>query len=170
MTTGSPPASRTCRRPMWKVSVPLSVRPKNGGAPGGAGGGGGRPGRGGAAPSEGAAGPGAGAPEPFGGPGVDAGVGDGVRGGTHLGQAVGRARQVGALGGEDGIGGGGRLAAGGGHGRRTLRRVTPVVTPVSGPLPRFDDVDGDRAELLRGRQQRRLGRLAHLERPPPAPR
>ena len=36
MTTGSPAASRTCRRPMWKFSAGLSVRPKNGGTPGSA--------------------------------------------------------------------------------------------------------------------------------------
>ena len=63
---------------------------------------------------------GTGGAEPLGGPGVDAGVGHGCGGGAHLGQAVGRARQVGALGGEHGIGGGGRLAEGRGHGRRTL--------------------------------------------------
>ena len=50
---------------------------------------------------------GAGGAEALGGPGVDAGVDDRGGGGAHLGQAVGRAREVGALGGEDGIGDGG---------------------------------------------------------------
>src|SRR5918998_3612810 len=36
MTTGVPVASRTCRRPMWKVSSAPSVRPKKAGAPGSA--------------------------------------------------------------------------------------------------------------------------------------
>src|SRR5829696_4617050 len=34
MTTGSPAASRTCRRPTWKLSASASVRPKNAGTPG----------------------------------------------------------------------------------------------------------------------------------------
>src|SRR5829696_7293667 len=36
MTTGSPAASRTWRRPMWKLSSGGSVRPKKGGTPGSA--------------------------------------------------------------------------------------------------------------------------------------
>src|SRR3954471_8236439 len=36
MTTGSPAASRTCRRPMWNVSSAVSVRPKKAGTPGSA--------------------------------------------------------------------------------------------------------------------------------------
>jgi hypothetical protein len=63
---------------------------------------------------------GPGGPEALGRPGVDTGVGHRGGRGAHLGQAVGRAREVGALGGEDGIGGGGLGRSGRRHGRRTL--------------------------------------------------
>jgi hypothetical protein len=79
--------------------------------------------------------------QPFGGPGVDAGVGDRDGGGAHLGEAVGRADEVLALGGEDGIGGG--LVEGGGvgregrrrHGRRTLRVGRRPAQPTSRAAP-----------------------------------
>ena len=83
---------------MWKVSPSgcpsppsVSIRPKNGGdvRVGGQ-----RPQPGGARGAQ-----------PLGRPGVDAGVGDRLRGGAHAGQALGGAEQVGTLGGEHGVGG-----------------------------------------------------------------
>ena len=88
---------------------------------------------------------GAGGAEPLGGPGVHPGVGDGRGGGPHLGQAVGRPRQVGALGGEDGIGDGGLWRSGVRHGRRTLRRPAPAVTPLSVPRAGSGEVGGGEA-------------------------
>src|SRR5215211_1018891 len=49
---------------------------------------------------------------------------------------------------------------------RELGHPTITSADRAGPLvARLDDVDVDRAELLRGGQQHRLGRVADLERP-----
>lgn len=84
----------------------------------------------------------AGGAETLGGPGVDAGVGDGGAGGAHLGEAVRGAQQVGALGGQHGVGGGGPRGGGLvpagalGHGRETLRADGAVLNPHAGRADR----------------------------------
>src|SRR3954452_10916128 len=160
MTTGSPPASRTCRRPIWKVSTSLSVRPKNAGIPGSAARCRSRSGR--AAPSRSEAQ--ASTPASV---TACAAVRISVR------QSAARARWarsavrtgsgtvVVSLRAEDTVGA--RYAASSPL-STDFRRGSP-----SGPVPGLDDVDGDGAELLWGRQEHGLGRLPYLERGLPAP-
>src|SRR3954469_12353168 len=149
MTTGSPAASRTCRRPMWKVSLTpsdgeVSVRPKNGGTPGSAARWRSRSAR--AAPSRSEAH----ASTPASTTAVAA---------TRISvrQSAARARWA-------------RSAARTGSGesdtidgRYAVRRSRSGDFRYRKSLSGFDDVDGDCAELLGGLQQHRLRRVTHVE-------